>query len=135
MTRYLDLHTYLRIAAEIIGVEAGVLAVCGDLTAADAALNACAAHYELTDIYPRFPEKAAVLARRLCTGKPLPSHNLPVAYETVREFASCNGYTWSDLPGDRDAHDTAKLFRGVRDGSISDEQLASWVSERIGELT
>lgn len=135
MTRYLDLHTYLRIAAEIIGVEAEVLAVCGDLTAADAALNACAAHYDLTDIHPSFPEKAAVLVRRLCTDKPLPSHNLAVAYETVREFASRNGCTWSEPPGDRDGHDTAKLLRGVRDGTVSDDQLAAWISERIGEAT
>jgi hypothetical protein len=135
MTRYLDLHTYLRIAAEVIGVEAEVVAVAADLTMADAALNACAAHYDLADFHPSFPEKAAVLARRLCTGKPLASHNQAVAYLAVREFAFRNGYTWSDPPGDHEGHETAKLFRGVRDGTVSGEQFAAWISERIGEIT
>lgn len=133
MTRYLDLHAYLRIAAEVIGVEAEVLAVSGDLTMADAALNACAAHYESADFHPSFPEKAAVLVRRLCTGKPLPSHNQAVAYEAVREFAFLNGFTWTNPPGNYEGHDIAKLFCGVCDGTISDEQLAAWISERIGE--
>ena len=131
MTHYLDLHTYLRIAAEVVGVEAGVLAVSGDLTVADAALNACAAHHKVVGGHPGIPEQAAVLTRRLCTGKPLPSHNQAVAYQMMREFASRNGCTWSDPPGDHEGH-TAELFRGVRDGTVSDEQLAVWISERIG---
>jgi hypothetical protein len=133
MTRYLDLHAYLRIAAEVIGVEAEVLAISGDLTMADAALNACAAHYDSADFHPSFPVKAAVLVRRLCTGKPLPSHNQAVAYEAVREFAFRNGFTWTNPPGNHEGHYIAKLFRGVCEGTISDEQLAAWISERIGE--
>ena len=130
MTRYLDLHSYLRIAAEVIGVEAEVLAVCGDLTAADAALNACAAHHAVVGGHPGIPEQAAVLARRLCRGKPLPSHNQAVAYEIIREFAARNGCGWSDPPGDHEGH-TAELFRGVAPGTVSDDQLAVWISERI----
>ncbi len=123
MTHYLDLHTYLRVAAEVVGVEVDVLAVSGDLAVADAALNACAAYCKVAGGHPGFPELAAVLARRLCTSRPLPSHNLSVAYAMLREFAFRNGCSWSDQPGDH-AQLTALLFRGVRDGTVSDHQLS-----------
>jgi len=130
MTRYLDLHTYLRVAAEVVGVEAGVLAIAGDLSVADAALNACAAYHKVAGGNPGIAAQAAVLVRRLCTGRPLPSHNLAVAYEMVREFVFRNGCSWRDPPDDHAGH-TANLFRGVCDGTVSEEELAVWISERI----
>ncbi len=134
MVEYLGLADFLLIAEAVLEEPAEVLYHSTNLNLADSALQAPAASFRGSDLYPTFSRKAAALCFRLCNNHPLVDGNKRVAYEALREFVARNGYNWSDPVNDGpDGDETVKVMWGVAGGSISEPELAAWIAERIGE--
>lgn len=133
MVEYLGLGDYLLIAEAVLRVPAEVLALSTNLHLADSALNAPAASFGGHELHRSFARKAAVLCSRLCNNHPLIDGNKRVAYEALREFVARNDYSWSDPRGDDpDGDETVKVLWGVAAGRIDEDELTSWVADRIG---
>ena len=133
MVEYLGLGDYLLIAEAVLDVPAEVLALVADLHLADSALNAPAASFAGYELHRGMARKAAVLCVRLCNNHPLIDGNKRVAYEALREFVARNGYAWADPPDDGPFGDeTVKIMWGVASGRVSEDELATWIAERIG---
>lgn len=134
MIQYLGLADFLLIAEAVLDVPAEVLAHSTNLHLADSALNAPVASYAGVEAYPRFAAKVAVLGSRLCRNHPLVDGNKRVAYLAVREFVARNGYPWTPPAGDHpNGDETVKMFWSLAAGQITEERLAAWIAERIGE--
>lgn len=134
MIEYLSLADYLLIAEAVLDIEAEVLAFSINLHLADSALNAPAASFGGYEAHPRFAEKAAVLCNRLCNNHPLPDGNKRAAYLSLREFVARNGYEWTPPEDDGpDGDETVKVLWGVAAGTVTESELAEWISDRIGE--
>jgi death-on-curing protein len=132
MVEYLGLADFLLIAEAVLDVPAEVLALSTNLHLADSALNAPAASFAGTELYTPFAKKAAVLCARLCNNHALLDGNKRVAYEALREFVARNGYGWSDPPSDDpDGDETVKLMWQLAAGRLSEDELASWIAERL----
>lgn len=130
--RYLDLADFLLIAEEVLGIEAEVLQKMANLPLADSALNAPAAEFGGVEFYPDFPKKVAVLCVRLIKNHPLPDGNKRVGYMCAVEFAERNGYRWLPPPGDEPAgQETVDTMKAVAAGSIDEDALTAWMTERL----
>lgn len=132
MVQHLGLADFLLIAQAALGVPAEVLALSVNLHLADRALSAPAASVAGRDLYPGFAEKAAVLCTHICADRPLPSGNLVVAYEVLREFVARNDRPWTDPPDDGD--ETVKIICALAGGRVSEADFATWVAVRIGDV-
>jgi death-on-curing protein len=133
MVQHLGLADFLLVAQAALGVPAEVLALSANLHLADRALSAPAASVAGHDLYPGFAQKATVLCARLCADRPLPSGNLLVAYEVLREFVARNDRSWTD-PSDDDGDETVKIIAGLASGRVSEAEFATWVAVRIGDV-
>jgi death on curing protein len=128
---YLGLEDYLLIAEEVLGIEAEVLAISGNLPLAESALAAPAAEFGGVEFYTTFAMKVAVLGSRLARNHPLPDGNKRSALLAMIEFAERNGYTWTDPPEDPEGDETVAIMIGVAEGSVAEEAFAKWVADRI----
>ncbi|MGI8874411.1 MAG: type II toxin-antitoxin system death-on-curing family toxin [Egibacteraceae bacterium] len=126
--RYLELGDYLLIAEAVLEIPVEQLARLDRLDLADSALNAPAAGFGEVEAYPAFEAKAAVLCWHLVKNHPLPDGNKRVAFLSLLEFVARNGRSWSRSPEDPVEADA--MIRGVADGSISQEQLQRWITDR-----
>ena len=134
MVQYLGLGDFLVIAETVLDVPAEVLVFSTDLNLADSALHAPAASWRGLELHPSFARKAAVLCSRLCNNHPLLDGNKRVAYEALREFVARNDYPWADPAGDDpDGDETVKVILGLAAGHIDEDELTTWVADRIGE--
>ncbi len=104
-----------------------------NLHLAESALAAPAAAFGGNDFYPEFHVKAAVLGWHLVKNHPLPDGNKRAGFIAMVEFVERNGHTWiapaSDLHSGGD--ETVRTIEGVAAGTITVEELADWVRERI----
>ncbi|MFL6061627.1 MAG: type II toxin-antitoxin system death-on-curing family toxin [Marmoricola sp.] len=134
MTQYLGIADLLLIAEAALRVPAeDVHRIC-DIGGAESALAAPAACFGEYEVYPTMARKAAVLAFRLCRNHPLLDGNKRVAYLAMCEFVERNGYTWTPPKADApDGDETVKVMWDLAAGQITEEELAIWVAERIGE--
>lgn len=132
MIRYLSLADYLLVAEACLGVPAEMLIDVCDLALAESALNAPAATFGQTDLYPQLADKAAALTYRLCNNHAMLDGNKRVAYECLREFLARNGATWSEPPGDEpDGDETVKVIWDLAAGQLSEGGLRDWIAARI----
>lgn len=134
MTKYLGLADLLLIAEAALRVPAeDVYSIC-DIGRAESALAAPAACFGEYEAYPTMARKAAVLASRLCRNHPLLDGNKRVAYLAMCEFVERNGFTWTPPETDGPSGDeTVKVMWDLAAGQITEEELTTWVAERIGE--
>lgn len=134
MSSYLGLADYLLIGEAVLSVPAEVLVDVCDLALAESALNAPAATFGGTDLYPTMSAKAAALAYRLCKNHPLLDGNKRVAYECLREFVARNDKPWSEPEGDfPDGDETVKVMWDLAAGTLDESRLREWIADRIGE--
>jgi death-on-curing protein len=77
---HLDLVDYLAIAAEVTGLDVGILSRVALLDLADSALHAPAAGWGEEELYPDFVDKAAVLVVRLAKNHPMPDGDKRAAW-------------------------------------------------------
>lgn len=85
------------------------------------------AGYFGVEAYPDFSAKAAVLCSHLVWNHPLPDGNKRTAYLCLREFVARNGHTWHTARAD----DTVSMIEGLAAGRVSEQQLRSWIEDRI----
>lgn len=76
-----------------------------------------------------FATKAAVLCARLVKNHPLPDDNKRAGYLCLLEFVERNGYGWTPPAGDPE--ETVGMIEGVAAGTVSEQELARWVAERL----
>lgn len=132
MIQYLSLADYLLVAEACLDVPAEMLIDVCDLALAESALNAPAATYGQTDLYPGLADKAAALTYRLCNNHALLDGNKRVAYECLREFLARNDADWSEPPGDGpDGDETVKIMWELAAGQLSEPALRDWIAARI----
>jgi len=129
--RYLDIVDFLLIAEAVLEIEAERLARLDRLGLADSALAAPAASFAGKEAYEAFSTKVAVLGWHLIRNHPLPDGNKRVGLLAMIEFVRRNGWTWNSDPGDAAASDA--IIRAVADGSLSQDEFARWVEQRIEE--
>jgi death-on-curing protein len=129
--QYLDLADFLVVAEAVLDVEAEVLAHRANLHLADSALNAPRAGFGEVEFYPEFATKAAVLCWHIIRNHPLPDGNKRSGYLSMVEFVERNGYTWTPPPNDPGGDQTVEILVGVAAGTVSAENLADWVRDRI----
>ncbi len=133
MIEYIGLDDFLLYAEAVLGVPAHDIYRTCDIAQARAALQAPEARVADYVAHPTMADKAAALTFRLCVEKPLLFGNLRVAYVLMREFIDRNGYDWVPPAGDEpEGDDTAKMLWRVSRRQCSQQELAEWISERIG---
>jgi len=115
----------------VLKIPAEQLSRLNRLDLADSALNAPAAGFGEVEAYPNIETKAAVLCWHLVKNHPLPDGNKRAAFLSLLEFVARNGRSWTRAAGDPAATDA--IIRGVADGSVSQDELERWISERIAE--
>lgn len=130
--QYLDIADLLLIASTMHGVDADALSRQCDLHLADSALNAPRAGFGEVEFYPDFAMKAAVLCWHIIRNHPLPDGNKRTGYLCMTEFVERNGYVWSAPADDPGGDQTVEIMVGVADGTVSVEELAVWVRDRVG---
>ena len=128
----LDLVDFLLIAEAITGIEAKALTRLPRLHTADHALSAPIAGIGETEYYPTFAEKAAAMTFQLIRGHPLIDGNKRVGYVCLLQFVYRNGYGWSPPTGDGPERvETVATIEGVAAGTVSQEELAAWIEDRL----
>jgi death-on-curing protein len=127
-TAYLDLVDYLAIAAEVTGLDVGILSRVTQLNLADSALHAPAAGWGDEELYPDFVDKAAVLVVRLAKNHPLPDGNKRAAWVALRAFLVLNGWSWATYPSVDEAE---QAVLAVASGEWDEARAATWLRDRI----
>lgn len=126
MTRYLDLAEYFVLAEIVTGVPAETLTKASRV---DSALHAPRAGFGDEEFYPDLFDKAAVLCWRLARNHPLPDGNKRAAWISMSMFIELNGGSWiAPVP---DVDDAERMMLAVAEGSVSEADLADWLSTRV----
>lgn len=125
---YVDLSSYLAVAASVTGLDTDTLIKVTKLGLADSALHAPAAGFGDTDFYPDFVDKAAVLVVRLARNHPLPDGNKRAAWVSLRLFVELNGWSWQPMPTVDEAE---KAVLAVAAGDWDEARTASWLREHL----
>ena len=128
--RYLELDELLAIACEVLELEAGALLHMADLGLADSALARPQASFGGEEFYPTVGAKAATLLFGVARNHAFIDGNKRVAALATLQFLNMNGYDL-DLAPPEDAY---KVIAGVAAGSVSLDELTTWISERLGSL-
>jgi len=128
----LGLDEYFAIAAEQLGVDSATVLLVSRVDLAESAINAPHAEFGGVEFYPQMATKVAVLISRLARNHPLPDANKRSALVAGVMFARANGYDWSPPPEDKDDGDaTVAVMLAVAEGSITQDELAVWVAQRL----
>ncbi len=129
MIRYLNLAEYSVLAEMVTGVPAETLTKASRVDLADSALHAPQAGFGDEDFYPNLSDKAAVLSWRLARNHPLPDGNKRAAWISMTMFIELNGGSWKSPAPDVD--DAEWMMLAVAEGSVSEADLAEWLSTRV----
>lgn len=125
---YLDLSSYLAIAASVTGLDTTTLIKVTKLGLADSALHAPGAGFGDTDFYPDFIDKAAVLVTRLARNHPLPDGNKRAAWVSLRVFVDMNDWMWQPVPTIDEAEKTVLALAA---GDWDEARTATWLREHL----
>ncbi len=128
---YPELEDYLALASLVLGIDIDTLLRVARLDLAESALHAPRAEFGGVEFYPAFEQKAAVLLSRLISNHPLPDGNKRSAMACVQLFVAMNGRQWHPPIGDDDADESFKVLLSIASGSLTEEELASWVRQRL----
>ena len=73
-----------------------------------------------------------MLLQAITNNHALPDGNKRTALLCTIVFAGLNGYRWVPPPGDEpDGTETAEMVEATAAGSITLEELASWIADRL----
>lgn len=73
-----------------------------------------------------------MLASRIIRNHPLPDGNKPVGYLCALEFVARNGGRWNPpTADDPDGDETVAVIEGVAAGEIDEDQLRTWITQRL----
>lgn len=122
--KYLDLTDYVAIAAEVCELDPADVMRAARLELADSALHAPAAGSGDVDRYPRFVDKAAVLAVRLVKNHPMPDGNKRIAWVALRIFVDINGWSWSSVPTIDEAE---RAVIAIASSEWGETEFAAWL--------
>lgn len=126
MTRYISLAEYLRLAEQLTGVDAAVLAKAArvELEPRQASQAGFGGH----EFYPDLADKAAVLVCRLAWNHPLPDGNKRTAWAALVLFLDLNEVRWSPDPPNIDSAEAAMVAIAARD--VDEVWTADWLRAR-----
>jgi len=125
---YLDLDDCIGIAAEVTGLDEGVVVKIANLDLADSALHAPVAGFGNEEFYLDFVDKAAVLIVRLAKNHALPDGNKRVAWVSRRYFLLLNDWGWRSRPSVDDAESAVVAIAA---GEWDEVETAAWLREKI----
>lgn len=133
MTRYVDLDEYFAVAAEQLGLDTLTVLRLSRVDLAESAINSPRAEFASVEFYPTLPAKVAVLLSRLVRNHPLPDGNKRAALLTAILFAHRNGFRWQPPTADKDTdgQETFAVMLAIAQGSVAEDDLADWVSDRL----
>lgn len=127
---YLELGDLLAIAGNVLELEADALVRVTDLGLADSAVSRPNASFDGQEFYATIAEKAATLLFGIARNHAFIDGNKRVAVLATLQFLNCNGYD-IDL---RPAEESYKTIAGVAAGTITLEDLTTWMTERIEDF-
>jgi death-on-curing protein len=125
---YLDLADYVAIAAEVTGLDIGMIVSLPNLSLAESALHAPAAGFGDHELYPDFIEKAAVLLARLVQNHLLPDGNKRAAWVSLRMFVEINGWSWVPAPSVDEAE---RAVLAIASGDWNHKQVTAWLRRHL----
>lgn len=129
---YPELEDYVALATLVLGVDVDAVLRAARLDLAESALHAPRAEFEGVEFYPAFEQKVAVLLSRLINNHPFPDGNKRCAMACAQLFVAMNGLQWHAPDADADdADESLKTLLSVAAGSVSEDELAAWVAERL----
>lgn len=74
-----------------------------------------------------------MLLSRLISNHPLPDGNKRSAMACTQLFVAMNGLQWNPHAADAaDADESFKVLLAIASGSLTEEELVSWVRQRLG---
>ena len=100
------------------------------LALAQSALGAPAAGFEGVEAYPKFAQKATVLAWHLIRNHALPDGNKRMGYLALLEFVARNGRSWRVHPAEEEGRDGRSLRRH-RSRNVSRDELQAWLERHL----
>jgi death on curing protein len=124
--RYLTLAEAPVIAEAVTGTDPNMLAKSGRIDLLDSALYAPQASFGGQEFYPRFIEKAAVLAVRIIRNHPLPDGNKRLGWGCLNMFCGINGYHLEVT-----VDGAVEQMIAVAAGQIDEASMTAWFSERL----
>jgi death-on-curing protein len=124
--RYLTLSEALVIAEVVTGTSAVTLAKSPRIGLLDSALHAPEAGFGDFDLYPSFPEKAAVLVVRVAVNHALIDGNKRLAWGCLNVFCSLNGYEI-----DFEADDAVETMFQIANGEMDEVGMVEWLEARL----
>ena len=127
---YLELGDLLAIAGEVLELEADALARVTDLGLADSAVSRPNASFDGQEFYPTIAAKAATLLFGIARNHAFIDGNKRVAVLATLQFLNFNGHDL-DLQPPEEAY---KTIAGVAAGTITLDDLTTWMIERIEDL-
>jgi death on curing protein len=131
--RCLDLVDFLLVAEAVTGTKAETLARLPRIYLVESALAAPNSGIDDTYYYPRFEDKAAAMAYRLIKCHALIDGNKRVGYSMLLMFLRGSGFELVHAGVDNLARqdETVRIIEGVAGGQITQEELASWIGDRL----
>jgi death-on-curing protein len=124
---YLELDDLLAIACEVLGLEVGALVHVTDLGLADSAVSRPHASFGGEEFYVAVEAKAATLLFGIARNHAFIDGNKRVAVLATLQFLNLNGYDLDLQP----AADAYEVIAGVAAGTVSLEELTSWIASRL----
>jgi len=126
--RYLTLAEALAIAEAVTGIDATTLARVSRLELLDSALHAPQASFGGEEFYPKFVDKAAVLAVRIANNHPLVDGNKRLAWAALNMFVMLNGQSLSVA-----SDDAVATMLAIAAGDLDEAAVSTWLAARLDE--
>ena len=96
----------------------------------DSALHAPQASFGGHEMYPDFPDKAAVLAVRIARNHPLSDGNKRLSWACLNLFCMLNGHRLEVA-----MDDAVTTMLAVAAGEIDEAQMSAWLATRLHRQT
>jgi len=123
--RFLSLSEVLYLHEAILAATRGAPGV-RDLGALESAVAQPLATFSSRELYPTIPEKAAALGFSLVSNHPFIDGNKRTAHASMETFLILNGFQIEASVDEQE-----QLMVGLAAGSISREQLVSWLRDHM----
>jgi death-on-curing protein len=128
--RYLTLAEALTIAEAVTGIDTRTLRSAAQMELLDSALHAPQAGFGVTEFYPEFVDKAAVLVVRLARNHPLPDGNKRLAWQSLTMFCALNGHELIVPPDE-----AVSTMSAIASGELDETAVAAWLTDQLDTNT
>ncbi len=127
---YLEVGDLLAIAGNVLELEADALVRVTDLGLADSAVSRPNASFDGQEFYPTMAQKAATLLYGVARNHAFIDGNKRVAVLATLQFLNYNGHDLNLQPPE----EAYKTIAGVAAGTITLDDLTTWMTERIEDF-